>query len=189
MKLRSLFFSLILCLSVLGSALAEEQGRKTLAAGETGLRVEVEGRGNILILLHTKEAPRTTAKILNLVRSKFYDQLRVHRVEKSPKPFLVQVGDPQSRSGNLDNPTMGSGGSGEKVAFEETSFPNTAGAVGLAASPTDRNSGDSQFYMLLGNATFLDGNYTVFGKVLSGMDVLHTMDKGDRIKSITVVTG
>jgi cyclophilin family peptidyl-prolyl cis-trans isomerase len=190
MRRAFLILSLALTLSVVWTALSFGQGRvRTIAPGEVGLRVEIEGRGNVVILLHSKEAPRTTNHILKLVRSGFYDEQRVHRVEKSPKPFLVQLGDPASKSGNLDSEAMGKGGSGTKIPYEETNYSNLVGAVGLAANPGDRNSGDSQFYMLLDNATFLDGNYTVFGQVISGMDVLRKVDRGDRIKAISVIGG
>jgi cyclophilin family peptidyl-prolyl cis-trans isomerase len=59
--------------------------------------------------------------------------------------------------------------------------------VGLSALPNDKNSGDSQFYVLLGPARFLDGSYTVFGKVVEGMDVVNKIEKGDRIDKVTIV--
>ena len=167
------------------SALAQAYRPKP---GETVLKVDIEGRGSYFIQLFTKDAPKTTAHIVKLVKSKFYDGQRYHRVEKSPKPFLVQVGDPQTKKGNMDADNIGSGGSGTKVPFEDTGFSNKAGMVGLAASPTDRNSGDSQFYVLLDSAGFLDGNYTVFGKVVQGMDVVKKIERGDRVTAITVLT-
>jgi cyclophilin family peptidyl-prolyl cis-trans isomerase len=158
----------------------------TPKAGETVLKIAVEGRGDIFVKLHTKAAPKTTAHILKLVKSGFYDGLRFHRVERSPKPYLAQVGDPASKT-DIDSANIGSGGSGAKVPFEHTDFPNVAGAVGLAHSVDDRESGDSQFYMLLSPAKFLDGNYTVFGQVVSGMEVLQKISRGDRIAAITVL--
>ncbi len=153
--------------------------------GQTVLKVEVEGRGNIFIRLNTKEAPKTTTHILNLVRRGFYNGQRFHRVERTPKPYLVQTGDPNSKSGDLS----GKGGSGAKIAYEETGFNNDAGAVGLAHDVSDKNAGDSQFYMLLDRATFLDNNYTVFGRVVEGMDVLQKVVRGDKIVSINVLSG
>lgn len=146
--------------------------------------VQIEGRGSITIQLFTKEAPKTTAHIMRLARSGFYDGQRFHLVIKSPRPYRVQVGDPASRAGDLDS--VGQGGSGTKIAYEDSGKSNVEGAVGLSTVPGDKNSGDSQFYMLLGNARFLDGSYTVFGKVTEGMDVLKKVEKGDRVTKVTI---
>jgi cyclophilin family peptidyl-prolyl cis-trans isomerase len=155
--------------------------------GETVLKMEVEGRGNIYILLRTKEAPQTTTHILALVKNGFYNGQRFHRVERVPKPFLVQIGDPTSKSGPID--AAGTTGSGAHIPFEETHFKDTVGAVGLVRNLDDKNSGDSQFYMLLDKAPFLDGNYTLFGQVVVGLDVLKKIQKADRVLAITVLQG
>jgi cyclophilin family peptidyl-prolyl cis-trans isomerase len=154
-------------------------------AGETVLKVEVEGRGNIFIKLHTKEAPKAAAHIMRLARSGFYDTQRFHRVERTPRPYLVQIGCPNSKSGDLS----GSGGSGAQIAYEDSGFKNVAGAVGLAHPVNDRNAGDSQFYMLLDRSSFLDNNYTVFGQIVSGMDVLQKIQRGDKVVTISVLSG
>ncbi len=158
-------------------------------AGETVLRVAIEGRGNIFIKLYTKEAPNASGQVARLAKSGFYNGQRFFRVEKSPRPFLAQIGDPKSKSGSIDDPGLGSGGSGTRVPFEDSGYPNVAGAVGLSTLPGDKNSGDSQFYMLMATSRFLDGNYTVFGQIVSGMDVLRTIEKGDRVSAVTVITG
>jgi cyclophilin family peptidyl-prolyl cis-trans isomerase len=172
------------CLLTIAASFAQSYKPK---AGETVLKVDIEGRGTYFISLFTKDAPKTTAHILKLVKDKFYDGQRYHRVEKSPKPFLVQVGDPKSKKGNLEAEEMGTGGSGAKIPFEDSGYSNKVGMVGLAASPTNRDSGDSQFYVLLDSASFLDGNYTVFGKVVAGMDVVRRIERGDRVTAITLV--
>jgi cyclophilin family peptidyl-prolyl cis-trans isomerase len=79
---------------------------------------------------------------------------------------------------------MGSGGSGARVPYEDSGLPNDTGYVGLSTLPRDRDSGDSQFYILLGPSRFLDGQYTVFGRVTQGMDVVRSIQLGDRITSI-----
>jgi cyclophilin family peptidyl-prolyl cis-trans isomerase len=156
--------------------------------GETVLKLSVEVRGDIYIKLFTTEAPKTTAQIVKLVKSGFYNGLRFHRVDKSPKPYLVQIGDPQTKTMDLDLATIGQKGSGEPVQFEDTGHPNVEGAVGLAHSVQNQNSGDSQFYILLGPAKFLDGHYTVFGQVVSGMSLVKQLERGDRIKTATIET-
>ena len=157
--------------------------------GETDLKLDVQNRGSVYIRLFTLEAPKTTAHIIKLVKSGFYDQQRFHRVDKSPKPYLVQIGDPTSKTEDIDGKDMGTHFSGETLPFEDTGHQNIAGAVGLVRDPRDPNSGDSQFYVLLGNQKFLDGNYAVFGQVVSGMDVVEHIEKGDRVTSATIVTG
>ncbi len=156
-----------------------------MAAADTVMRVSVEGKGTFSVLLYTDKAPKTTAHIIKLVKSGFYDGQRFHIATHTPRPYTIQVGDPASKSGDIN--AAGSGGSGATVAYEETNLPNVAGAVGLSALPGDKNTGDSQFYVLLGPARFLDGNYTVFGKVIDGMDVCNKVEKGDRIDHVTIV--
>jgi cyclophilin family peptidyl-prolyl cis-trans isomerase len=175
-------FLLLLVLTALLLPLSAAQGYRP-KPGETVLKIEVEGRGNIFVRLHTKEAPKTTAHILSLARNGFYNGQRFHRVERTPKPYLVQLGDPNSRGGDLS----GKGGSGARIPYEETGFNNDAGAVGLAHDVNDRNAGDSQFYMLLDRASFLNSNYTVFGRVVEGMDVLQKIQRGDKIVSVSVL--
>lgn len=153
-----------------------------LAAADATMRVTVEGRGTFTITLYTDKAPKTTAQIIRLAKSGFYDGQRFHIAIRSPKPYRIQVGDPASKSGDMS----GLGGSGATVPFEDTGLPNVAGAVGLSHVPDDKNSGDSQFYVLLGSARFLDGNYSVFGKVTEGMDVVDKIEKGDKIEKVVV---
>ena len=161
---------------------------QTFAQNAPSLRLEIEGKGTVVIRLYPDKAPKAVAHIAKLARDGFYDGLRFHRAERTPRPYLVQVGDPKSRSGSLDAPDMGLKGTGVKIPFENSGFSNVVGAVGLARlEREDRDSGDSQFYILLGAQPFLDGNYTVFGQVVDGMDVVRKIDKGDRITKATVV--
>lgn len=176
-------FLIVLGLAALGLAQVYKP-----AAGETALKVSVEGRGDFYIRLYTKEAPKTTAHIMALARQGFYNGQRFFRVTRTPRPYIAQVGDPASKNG-VDDPTIGSGGSGARIPYEDTGKSNEKYAVGLATLlSNDRNSGDSQFYIVLGEGNgFLDGNYTVFGKVVAGTDVVDRLEKGDRITSVTVL--
>ena len=175
-------FTLILAISTLGQTVK-------LNRGETGVRLEIEGRGTILIKLHVKEAPKTTAQFIKLVRDGFYNGQRFHRADRNPKPYLVQAGDPASKNGDLNTANMGSGGSGARIPFEDSGFANVEGAVGLARITDDIESGDSQFYILLANQPFLNGHYTVFGQVILGLDVVKKIEKGDRIAGVSIVQG
>lgn len=167
-------FLLIVCLLALAA----------FVNADATMHISVEGKGSFTITLYTDKAPKTTAQIIRLAKSGFYDGQRFHIAIRSPKPYRVQVGDPASKSGDIDS--AGSGGSGSTVPYEETGMPNIAGAVGLSHEPNDKDSGDSQFYILLGSARFLDGSYTVFGKVTDGMDVVNKIEKGDRIEKVTI---
>lgn len=178
--MRRLFLAVLLILAL---PLAIAQGYKP-KEGETIVKVEVAGQGDIYIRVATKDAPRTAARFLELVRSGFYNDQRFHRVERSPRPYLAQVGDPSSKS-NLD--AAGNGGSGRKIPYEDSGLPNKVGAVGFAHPENDRDAGDSQFYILLGPARFLDGSYTVFGQVVEGMDIVKKLKRGDRVVSARVL--
>ena len=157
--------------------------------GETVMRLILDGGGTIDVLLATKEAPKTTAKIIALVERGFYNSQRFHKVEKEPRPFLIQIGDPGSKSKPMDDKTLGTGGSGQRIAFEDSGLPNVIGAVGLATQVNDRDSGDSQFYVLLANSRFLNGTATVFGRVVFGMDAVNKVALGDKVTSVVIVRG
>ena len=179
----------ILTIGVLAASVAAfAQGYNT-RPGETVMRLTIEGRGDVYVKLHTKEAPKATAQVMGLAKNGFYNGLRFHRAERTPKPFLLQTGDPNSKAGSLDDPKIGTGGSGKKVPYEDSGFPNELGAVGLAAPAGQKDGGDSQFYIVIGPARFLDGNYTVFGKVVSGMDVVEKISRGDRVSSVSIIGG
>jgi cyclophilin family peptidyl-prolyl cis-trans isomerase len=181
---KRLWIALILTIGLACLGLAQSYSPKS---GETVLRLAFEGRGNVYILLHTKQAPRTTARIIELVNDGFYNGQKVFRAEKSPRPFMIQMGDPNTKTKGVDDASVGSGGSGVKIAYENSGFVSDEGAVGLATIPGDKNSGDSQFFILLSRARFLDGNYTVFGQVVAGMEVVKKIERGDRIVSATII--
>ncbi len=176
----------LLCGFILSASQASAQ-IYTPKPGESVLKLEVEGRGNIFIRLHPKEAPKTVRHIVALARQGFYSRQRFHKVVRTPKPFLVQIGDPSSKSGDIA--AAGGAGTGSRIPYEETGFKNVLGAVGLIRNLDDMNSGDCQFYMLLDRSTFLDGNYTVFGQIVVGLDVLKKIQLGDRLTGVEVLTG
>lgn len=180
--MRSFFLFLIAAFALALTTAALAVVRRTPVATTT-IKVEVEGKGEFTIRFANDRAPKTTAHILKLVKNGFYDGQRFHRVEKTPKPFLVQIGDPASKNGDLS----GNGGSGASIGYEETGLTNVAGAVGLGHPLDQPDKGDSQFYVLLDGASFLDGKYTVFGNVTAGMDVVKKISKGDRVTRVTVV--
>lgn len=159
-----------------------------LARGQVGLRLSIEGKGDVIIRLEEVKAPQATARIKKLASEQFYDGQRFFKVVKQPKPFLVQCGDPNSRTKPMDDSALGTWSSGTRIPYEANDLKHGRGAVGLARLSSNKNTGDSQFYIMLDNAPFLDGQYTVFGQVVSGMEVVDKITLGDKIKSVSVVS-
>jgi peptidyl-prolyl cis-trans isomerase B (cyclophilin B) len=146
--------------------------------------ITLEKGGEIVLEFWPADAPKHVENFVKLAREKFYDGQRVHRVE--PK-FVVQFGDPQSRTLPMDHEKMGSGGPGYTIKAEFNKRPFDRGVLGMARTD-DPDSAGSQVYIMLGPAPFLNGKYTAFGKVASGMGVVDQIKVGDRIKSIRIVT-
>ena len=143
-------------------------------------------KGAVEIQMFPAEAPKTVAHITALAKRNFYNGLRVHRVEPG---FVVQFGDPQTRD-MTKRDRWGNGGSGKPIGVGEPSarHKHVIGAVAMA-HPGDPKLADSQMYIMLGPAARLDGGYTVFGQVISGMDVVRRLAIPDVIKRISVKGG
>ncbi len=185
MRVWTLFFLTIFAMALALPALADYKPKE----GETVLKLSLEGKDPVFILLHTKRAPKTTAHIIELTEKKFYDGQRFHRVVKTPEPFLVAIGDPQSKTKPMNDPAMGTGGSNAKIPYEETGFPADEGSVGLSTPLGDRQFGDSQFHILLGKFDFLNDSYTIFGKVVDGMNVVKQIALGDKVTKAEILRG
>jgi cyclophilin family peptidyl-prolyl cis-trans isomerase len=157
MKMRLIVaFLLSLCLST--SALSADP--------ENTLYLDLKD-GRVVIEMRPDLAPKHVARIKELTRKGFYDGLTFHRVIEG---FMAQTGDPQ---GN------GSGGSGVNLPAEFSKEPFERGTVGMARA-RDPNSADSQFFICFAAAPFLNGQYTVWGKVTSGMEVVDKIKKGNQ---------
>lgn len=111
-------------------------------------------------------APMHVSRIKELIKSGFYNGLTFHRVIED---FMAQGGCP-----NGD----GTGGSGKKIPAEFSKEPFLRGAVGMARA-VDRNSADSQFFICFADCTFLDGKYTLWGRVISGMEFIDKIKRGN----------
>lgn len=136
-------------------------------AGENTVVLETKD-GRVTIELRPEIAPKHVKQIKTLVSQGFYDGLKFHRVIDG---FMVQTGDPK---GN------GTGGSSlPNIPAEFSSAPFKRGTVGMARSGSP-NSANSQFFICIGDAEFLNNNYTVVGVVTSGMDVVDKIKKGSR---------
>ncbi len=128
--------------------------------------------GNITIKFRDDVAPKTVANFEKLAKSGFYDGTIFHRIMPG---FVIQGGDPNTKSGSRD--TWGTGDAGYKIPPEFSSLKHTKYMVSMARG-SDINSASSQFFIVLGDAPWLDGKYTIFGEVISGQDVV------DKIASI-----
>lgn len=165
---------------------AEPAARQSAAEKSPGagpvIVVETE-KGTFEFETYPNEAPKTVKHILGLVSKKFYNGQRVHRVVPG---FVIQLGDPQSRDMTKKD-QWGSGGSGTPIGAAEMTKIRThvRGAVAMAYA-RDARSADSQFYVTLAPQPSLDGKYAVFGKIISGMDVVQKIAVGDRIVRVTV---
>ncbi len=122
--------------------------------------------GRVVIELRPDLAPNTVKRIKELVRQKFYDGVVFHRVMEG---FMAQTGDPTG---------TGTGGSGKNLKAEFNSAPHVRGTLSMARA-NDPDSADSQFFIVLADSHFLDGKYTVFGNVVSGMEFVDKIKKAD----------
>ncbi|RCK53813.1 peptidylprolyl isomerase [Thalassospira profundimaris] len=121
--------------------------------------------GRVVIQMRPDLAPKTVARIKELVRSGFYDGLVFHRVIDG---FMAQTGDPKGD---------GTGGSGTKLPAEFSDAHHVRGTVSMARA-ADPNSADSQFFICFADAPHLDGQYTIWGQVVSGMEYVDNIKKG-----------
>jgi cyclophilin family peptidyl-prolyl cis-trans isomerase len=130
--------------------------------------------GNIEIALLVDKAPKTVENFLKLCRSGFYDNTKFHRVIKG---FMIQGGDPYSKG--ADTSVYGTGGPGYKFADEPNDAPMVRGTLAMANSGPNTNG--SQFFIITATSTpWLVGKHTVFGQVISGMEVV---DKIENLKT------
>ncbi len=157
------------------------QAKTSPGAGPAIVVVETEN-GTFEFETYPNEAPKTVAHLLALITKRFYNGQRVHRVVPG---FVMQFGDQQTRDmtkekmwGRIDGPKVG-------VAEFSRLRTHTRGALGLAHNG-DAAKADTQMYVTLRNAPELDGKYVVFGKVISGLDVVEKLRYADRIVRVTV---
>ena len=129
--------------------------------------------GRVVIEMRPDLAPGHVARIKELARQGFYDGVVFHRVIDG---FMAQTGDPTG---------TGSGGSGKKLKAEFNNEPHVRGTLSMARAQ-DPNSADSQFFICFAPAPFLDKQYTVWGKVVEGMDFVDMIKKGDQSRNGSV---
>lgn len=140
-------------------------------------------KGTIEIELFAKDAPKTVAHLLTLVRQNFYRGQRFHRVEPN---FLIQIGDPATRD-FTKRARWGQGGSGQPIGVAEIvkHRRHVRGAVGMAHGGRAERA-DSQFYIMRGARPSLDGKYAIVGRVISGMDIVDKTALTDLVRKVSV---
>jgi cyclophilin family peptidyl-prolyl cis-trans isomerase len=140
-------------------------GKQVIAADlENMLYLDLK-YGRVVIELMPNVAPQHVARIKELTREKFYDGIKFHRVIED---FMAQTGDPTG---------TGKGGSGRKLRSEFSNIPHERGIVSMARSQSP-HSADSQFFIVTAQSHFLDGKYTVWGKVTEGMEFVDMIKVG-----------
>jgi cyclophilin family peptidyl-prolyl cis-trans isomerase len=169
--MKNLLVLLLAAISLTASAMAATLG-PDVAIMEIRMGKEKQTR-QVILGLHDESAPYTVENFKSLVRKKFYNGLRFHRI--FPSSF-VQTGDPSSRRGQTEK--TGTGGPGYTLPAE-IKLKHNKGAVAMARLPDKinpaKNSNGSQFYVCLTPLPKLDGQYTVFAQVLEGLDVLEAI--------------
>jgi len=136
--------------------------------------VGMEKGGEFRIDFYAEDAPKTVENFVTLAKKGFYDSLTFHRVQPG---VLVHGGDPKGD---------GSGGPGYTIKAEFNKQKHVRGAVAMARLVSPDSAG-SQFYIMLAGASELDGQYAVFGKVTSGMEVVDRIALGDKMKTVKIV--
>ena len=171
-----LFSGLIILIALVGGLFyynqskqkADDEMNEKVTNSPVSIQI-ITKKGIIEVELRPDLMPKTVANFLKLVDQKFYDGLVFHRVED----WVVQGGDP---NGN------GSGGPGWQIKLETNpELKNLRGAIAMARA-ADPNSAGSQFYILKKDASWLDGQYAVFGKVTKGMELIDSLQAGDEME-------
>ncbi len=161
-------FAALLAVGVSAPAMAQQA-----ASPENTLVIQTD-KGEIDIALRPDLAPEHVEQIKALAREKFYDGVVFHRVIDG---FMAQTGDPTGTgTGGSERPDL-------KAEFSNETFDR--GTVGMARSQNP-NSANSQFFIMLADGDFLDGQYTIVGDVTKGMDVVDQIKKGDAADNGTV---
>ena len=161
----------------------KEKAKYNVKNAENSLLLKLKD-GDVVIEMYEDDAPKHVARIKELVRQGFYNGLKFHRVIDG---FMAQTGCPYG---------TGTGGSGKKLKAEFNKRPHVRGTVSMARA-MDPDSGDSQFFICFADAPWLNGQYTVWGEVTSGMEFVDMIKRGagangmvrepDEIVSLSVI--
>jgi peptidyl-prolyl cis-trans isomerase B (cyclophilin B) len=178
--MKRLLFTL-LCLSLTLAANHAQETKKTEAkptAAAKEVAVIKTDAGDIVVEFWSDVAPKTVENFKKLAKEKFYDGTAFHRVMKG---FMIQGGDPLTKDATKAD-AWGTGDPGYKIKAEFNNRSHQRGVLSMARS-SDPDSAGSQFFICLGDASFLDTKYTAFGKVIKGDDVLGRIGETETVAS------
>jgi peptidyl-prolyl cis-trans isomerase B (cyclophilin B) len=165
MKLTFLLY--VLCLAVAMRGVRGEDEIKPMNPSANEVAVIKTSEGDMVVQFWNDAAPNTIENFKKLARAGFYNGTIFHRIVKG---FMVQGGDPLSKDPAKED-RYGTGGPGYKIKAEFNDHPHERGVISMAREP-DPNSAGSQFFICLASVPRLDHQYTTFGKVIKGEDVL-----------------
>jgi len=158
----------------------ESTTKEKTAVEDNRIAVIETNKGIIKFEFFTNDAPKTVENFVKLAKEGFYDGTKWHRVVPG---FVIQGGDPNSKD---DDPTNdGQGGPGYTIEAEFNDNPHLEGTVAMARSQ-DPDSAGSQFYICLDAQPSLNGQYTVFGQVTEGLDVVHKIERYDVMNKVYI---
>lgn len=165
--LSSIMIGSLLAVCGIGTIAAAEKMPPQPADTQKGPRAIIKTKfGDIELKFFPEVAPKHVDNFLNLAKSGFYNGTIFHRVIPG---FMIQGGDPNTK--DLNKPeTYGMGGPSHRLKAEFNNIPHRRGIVSMART-NDPNSAGSQFFIVVKDSNFLDGQYTVFGEVVKGMEV------------------
>jgi peptidyl-prolyl cis-trans isomerase B (cyclophilin B) len=167
--MKYLFYCLIA--STLVSAIVAEEKKETSPMSTSNeVAVIKTSEGEMVVQFWTDAAPNTIENFKKLARQDFYDGTIFHRIIKG---FMIQGGDPNSKDPAKES-AYGEGGPGYKIKAEFNNHSHERGVISMARGP-DPDSAGSQFFICLAPVRRLDGQYTTFGKLIKGHDVLEKM--------------
>jgi len=150
---------------------APAQAQKLPAGADPQSTIVIDtNKGRVVVKLRDDLAPNHAERIKQLARDKYYDNVPFHRVIDG---FMAQTGDGQNKNGT-------GGSKYPNLAAEFSNVPFKRGIVGMARA-NDPNSANSQFFIMYADGAFLNGKYTVVGEVVSGMDVVDKIKKGEPV--------
>ncbi len=164
------FFAALLAVAVIGArsfAADEAKPAAPAAAAVKEVAVIKTAAGEMVVEFWPDVAPKTVENFITLAKKGFYDGTAFHRIVKG---FMIQGGDPKSKDAALEA-EWGTGDPGYKINAEFNDRKHVTGVLSMARSASPDSAG-SQFFICLGEASFLDGKYTAFGKIIKGEDVL-----------------
>jgi len=161
------FFAALFSVVAIGAHSFAADEAKPAAPAVKEVAVIKTAAGEMVVEFWPDVAPKTVENFITLAKKGFYDGTAFHRIVKG---FMIQGGDPKSKDAALEA-DWGTGDPGYKIKAEFNDRKHVTGVISMARSANPDSAG-SQFFICLGEASFLDGKYTAFGKLIKGEDVL-----------------